>query len=601
MSWAATVRNELTLWRLPSRVTVAVVALALLLLLAAWWIAYRASAQLADSLRWFGDVEYSSVSVGLGGSVEYSGFRLHSPDPRVGEVFSARSVRLQTPGLHWLVWHGLVGGPSTGGLADALGAAQLARVQQTGGVPRAFPAAGRLGLRIDGLVAGPGLARVGDLRWIGLVSAAPVDAEGCDGRSRFNATDLTAMGLSDAPTNVDVSFEAASSDTGKIQLVIERSGASRIDLDMTVRADNVRSLIDSDWSKTVILDRRWSVRDQGFVSARNRWCATRMGVSRDGYVDRHLAEIKRELATIGAAPTSDLESAYRRYAARGGEMTWHSRPNLTTPIGQLARFTVAEQLRILNATLESVRGRAAPFRFQFAPVLPLAAAPIGPAGESTAPIEPAATAAGGTGASDSALTAAANLITPSAANAAPTPAIEPGLGAVAPAASDRSPARSDSGSEAMARTESPRPLAQPAATASATPMAVTPALSGRTAQQQPAPRGTRQPRDDAAVQSPSARPSLARAAPQPSVVAPLRPGRRLVYGDLAQLEGSRIEVRSAYGITRRGLLEKYTATAITLRLEQRERGMSVTMPQQTVSDIRLLDYRETSSDTPTGG
>jgi hypothetical protein len=79
------------------------------------------------------------------------------------------------------------------------------------------------------------------------------------------------------------------------------------------------------------------------------------------------------------------------------------------------------------------------------------------------------------------------------------------------------------------------------------------------------------------------------------------PGRGLVYAELAQFEGSRIEVRSAYGITRRGVLEKYTDTAITLRLEQRERGMSVTMPNQTVSNIRLLDYRAGSSDTPTGG
>jgi len=575
MSWAATVRNELTLWRLPSRVTIAVIVFALLLLLAAWWVAYRASAQLVDSLRWFGDAEYSSASVGLGGAVEYRGFRLHSSDPRAGEVFSARSVRLQTPGLHWLVWHGLVGGPSAGGLADALGAAQLARVQQTGGVPRAFPAAGRLGLRIDGLVAGPGLARVGDLRWIGLVSAAPVDAEGCDGRLRFTATDLTAMGLSDSPTDVDASFDVTSNDTATIQLAIERSGASRIELDMTVRADNVRSLIDSDWSKVVILDRRWGVRDQGFVSARNRWCATRMGVSRDGYVDRHLTDIKRRLATIGAAPTSDLESAYRRYAARGGEMTWHSRPNLTTPIGQLARFTVAEQLRILNATLESVRGRAAPFKFQFTPVLPIAAAPVGLAGEPAAPIEPALTAAGGTGASDSALTAAADLVAPSAANAAPAPAIDPGFGAVAAAAPGFPPARS----------EPARPRA----------------LAAVSAPQQPTARGSQQPDDITAVQSRSARPSLASAARQPSVTAVTTPGRGLVYAELAQFEGSRIEVRSAYGITRRGVLEKYTDTAITLRLEQRERGMSVTMPHQTVGNIRLLDYRAGSSDTPTGG
>jgi hypothetical protein len=44
-----------------------------------------------------------------------------------------------------------------------------------------------------------------------------------------------------------------------------------------------------------------------------------------------------------------------------------------------------------------------------------------------------------------------------------------------------------------------------------------------------------------------------------------------------------------YGSIRRGTLEKYTDTAITIRLEARERGLSVTMPNQTVQSVRLLD------------
>jgi hypothetical protein len=595
-------RTALTLWRLPSRVTIALVVFALLVWVAAWMLAHRAAGQLIDSLRWFGDAEYSSVSVGLGGTVEYRGFRLRSSDPLAGEVFSARNVQLQTPGLHWLVWHGVVGGASTGGLADTMGAAQLARVEQSGGVPRAFPAASRLGLRIDGLVAGPGLARNGDLRWIGLVSAAPMDAEGCDGRSRFSATDLVAMGLSDSPTQVEASFAASSSDTATIALAIERSGASRIALDMTVRADNVRGLLDSDWAKMVILDRLWSVSDQGFVSARNRWCATRMGVSRDGYVDRHLAAIKRGMATIGATPTSELESAYRRYAARGGEITWHSRPTLTTPVGQLARFTVAEQLRILNATLESVRGRAAPFRFQFAPVVPVAPTALATSGDPALPINPALTAAGGTAASAPALDASLAPATGVAAMGPSAPGTETGLAGVAPPGSGGAPVQSRSGDDPT-RTEVPPPVVTRVPVPAKVPLPITDtAARGPTTVGQDPARGIGvRPAGDPAAQAPAARPTIARVTPRPSVAVVTSPGRRLLYGELSQLEGSRIEIRSSYGITRRGTLEKYTDTAITVRLEQRERGMSVTMPQQTVSEIRLLDYRATAGDTPTGG
>jgi hypothetical protein len=75
-------------------------------------------------------------------------------------------------------------------------------------------------------------------------------------------------------------------------------------------------------------------------------------------------------------------------------------------------------------------------------------------------------------------------------------------------------------------------------------------------------------------------------------VAPAPPvGARLRYADLERLEGRRIEVRSVYGSVRVGTLQKYTDAAITLRLEQRERGLTVTMPQQTVESVRLLEQR----------
>ena len=60
-------------------------------------------------------------------------------------------------------------------------------------------------------------------------------------------------------------------------------------------------------------------------------------------------------------------------------------------------------------------------------------------------------------------------------------------------------------------------------------------------------------------------------------------------------------VRSSYGSVRVGTLEKYTDTAITLRLEQRERGLSVTMPQNTVRDVQLIEYRPLLDTLPDGG
>ena len=99
------------------------------------------------------------------------------------------------------------------------------------------------------------------------------------------------------------------------------------------------------------------------------------------------------------------------------------------------------------------------------------------------------------------------------------------------------------------------------------------------------------------------RPTLAIASPQPpvSVLPAPTPGRSLAYAELSGLQGRRIEVESTYGSVRRGTLQKYTDTAITIRLEQRERGLEVTMPHQTVREVRLIEFRPLLDDPPSGG
>jgi hypothetical protein len=618
MAIGASLRNALTLWRMPSRTTLAVAAVLFFLLVGAWLVAHRAAGLLVDSLRWFGSAQYASASVGLGGTVEYRGFRLVAATPGAPEVFSADTVRLETPGLHWLVWHGLFGSASSGGIADYMGEAALARVQQDGGIPRAFPGAGRLVAIADGVVPGAALGATGDLRWFGLSSGAPMDAEGCDGRRRFEAVDLAQMGLGETPTRIELRFDVVSSDSARIGLVVERPSTSRAELEMTVRGDDIESLPDRDWSQLVILDRRWVVQDQGFVSARNRWCAARMGISRDGFVDRHLAAIKRELASAGAVPTGDLESAYRRYAARGGEITWHSRPTLTTPLGQLGRFTLAERLRIMNATLESVRGRAAAFRFEMVTPVPLpgegatdalatAVAPV----DGTLPPDTAAVPADGAVVAPDATVAGAEPVAAADPAATPTPAADPvsapgpaPAGSVAATSSQPAPtAPAAPGTVAPTRVAEAPPATVPASAPTRVPEAppsrVPELPPSRVAESGPANR-VPVPASPVPV-SPDPKSSVPPLGPVASVI-PIPPtGRALVYSDLRGLEGRRIEVESTFGSVRRGTLEKYTDTAITLRLEQRERGLQVTMPQGTVREVRLLDSRPLLDDPPIGG
>jgi len=87
MAIGASLRRALTLWRMPSRLTLGIVGVLLLLLIAAWLLAWRTASRLPDSLRWFGTPEYAAVSVGPLGTIEYRDFRLRDPDPRGSDVF----------------------------------------------------------------------------------------------------------------------------------------------------------------------------------------------------------------------------------------------------------------------------------------------------------------------------------------------------------------------------------------------------------------------------------------------------------------------------------------------------------------------------------
>jgi hypothetical protein len=245
----------------------------------------------------------------------------------------------------------------------------------------------------------------------------------------------------------------------------------------------------------------------------------------------------------------------------------------------------------MNATLESVRGRAAPFRFETVPLPVATVPPDAPLLHGATDANATTTPAPGT-APEATLPGDEALPVPAASLAsAPGPDSAPPASPTAPPASIAEPAASRA-TVADRSIPAPTPVAAPNPVAVRPPATTAPPGVDAIA----APRTERSPDPTVAeVAAPREPGTLARVSPPPPAAGPVR------YADLALLEGRRIEVRSVYGSVRRGTLEKYTDTAITLRLEQRERGLSVTMPQQTVDSVRLLDTPFGAGDAPPPG
>lgn len=566
MTRGSSLANALTLWRFPSRLVLVALSLVLVLGGGVWFLVGRSAERVLDSLRWFGRVEVDSVSADWAGDVRVRGLRLTSYEAVPRLILAAERVDIDTPGLLWMLTLGF-GGERQASIEAHLSPQHVAAVRAAGGLPAALPPAARFGIAARGLSVGPALAEFGELRWFGRVSASPFDAAGCGIDRDFDESDLLRMGLSEGAVEARMSMRRLDAATAAVEIGFARAGSSRATLSMRVRADDPERILDGDPGALIALERRWEVVDEGFVAARNRYCASRLGISRDGYVDRHVDAVRARLAGLGVRADPAVEGVYRRFAGRGGELTWLARPSLATTFAQMARFAPAQQLRLLNATIESTRGRAVPFALTVEalpaaepPALAAAAAggdaPDGERGAATGPAPSAgveAAAAGGAVLPPPPAAASASTAPPAAA--APAMAV----GAASPGAAVT----------VAAAASPPQPATLPPTAAAAPAPPSPPAQVADTA--------------DAGAGTVAPLPPL----PRRSAYAP---GQVVPYEALRGMEGRRFEIVSVYGTRRRGILEKYTDAALTVRLSGREGALRLSMPQRTVREVRLLDH-----------
>jgi hypothetical protein len=557
MSRGSPLERALTLWRIPPRVVVIVLAALVVLVGFVWFAFARTGERMVDSLRWYGQVEIAGRSTGWSGDVHLRGVRLSTYGPEPQLIFSADRMVLDTPGFLWTLLAGY-SGAGNAAIESYLSPTQIEAVRAGGDLPAALPPMRAFAVDVEGVVAGPALQSFGELRWFGLASASPFDSAACELDRGFESSDLMRMGLPDEPVRARLAVSLVDATTADVEVALSRDGASRATLGMRLRADDPERIIDADPATLIALERRWDVADEGFIAARNRYCAGRLGISRDGYVDRHIDAVRARLAALGVRADPAVEGAYRRFVGRGGELTWRAQPSLATTFGQMARFSPAQQLRLLNATIESVRGRAVPFALDFN--VPLAAPPI------EAADDPAAALAAPDGA---------------VADAMPAPVTPPAAGA--------DPSAADAGAaEPVSPAAVPAGAVPPAAPAAVVDVPEVPADVAAAGAAQPAPAAAGPTNGSSSVTEPAAAlPAGMQPLPRRTAYAP---GQIVPYEALANMQGRRFEITSIYGTRRRGTLEKYTNAALTLRLGPREGSLRLTMPQRTVREIRLLDH-----------
>jgi hypothetical protein len=289
---------------------------------------------------------------------------------------------------------------------------------------------------------------MGDLGPVGPASASPFEAEGCLQDAMWLPAELKEMGLSPEPTRLEFDYRVDGPNL-ETTVVLETPRSSRMRYDRRSRVGSNNALLLDDTPEEV-LSERWEVEDQGFVSARNRYCSKKDGIEARRFIERHIAAVERLLATRGIALSADSRTAYRRFARDGGKLAFGGEYSRPLDGAEIYEIHDSEELFVgMAARLEhNARGHAVVLqRFDPAPL---------PGQEDGAPTyalmqkervaRPAAATSAAPGADASSITAVlpptgAPVTVPPSAPAAPAPGTDAATAiATTPAATTAEPA-----------------------------------------------------------------------------------------------------------------------------------------------------------------
>ena len=150
---------------------------------------------------------------------------------------------------------------------------------------------------------------LGALGPAGALSASPFEAEGCMGHAYFVRGELGAMGLGETATSLEFDLREADSRI-TTRIVLNSPGVSRAQYDREETFAKSTSLLKLADTPTSTHSERWDFSDQGFVRARNAWCAKQDGVDEATFVARHVAAVHRLLEARGLVADAATAAEY---------------------------------------------------------------------------------------------------------------------------------------------------------------------------------------------------------------------------------------------------------------------------------------------------
>ncbi len=220
---------------------------------------------------------------------------------------------------------------------------------------RRLPSARRLGIEIEALELGFNGLLPSPFDNVGWASAALFESEGCNASDRWRSEDLRAMGLT--PGEMRWQWEYRVTGPGEVHSLasLHVPGVSRFEQVQRLVSPSPEDHLSNDSRANRLQTETISLRDEGFVQARNRYCAERDSSNLPVFLQGHWQAIEEQLAALGLQATAELRATYLRFARDGGELILQAEP---APVAAPSDESISQRLRLYNASLR--RGETAP-------------------------------------------------------------------------------------------------------------------------------------------------------------------------------------------------------------------------------------------------
>jgi len=270
------------------------------------------------------NVGYANIQVGFDGRVTLKGLRIGSL--LFKDTISADSLTIDTGD----VWHVL---GEFRGVGD----------------DRAIPPAFSIRLNRAKIDLNSDYMLTLDESHVDLVSA-PWEHAGCGDVDHFGAANLRALGYNSLTVNVLLDyrfsrFNRTATLSGNVDIVDLSKNKFEETFALEVPSIAIRDLAGL---QPTLQSLTWEYADDSFIERRNDWCASRLGVSVDEFVNRHIEAVSAMAEQQGLRLGEKVLRAYRHYLTHPKALRVTANPGQPVDLSKISHYSGSALMDWLN-------------------------------------------------------------------------------------------------------------------------------------------------------------------------------------------------------------------------------------------------------------